>query len=216
MEEQTVHREKKRRRLAGWAKIVIAVALTLAASTGMWCLLLGRSGLAMVQTYLLARFAFVEADADLDKAVDLGLDAFVKGLGDRWSYYRSEEQYEQLRATRANNYVGIGITIDYTREEGLLVRSVTEGGPADKAGVLVGDVITAADGVSLAGENQADGADYIKGEEGTQSGCCLFFLGFGGGEIHFPPFFFVGGGGARRRGGGCFTPVGGGGKKAPF
>ena len=111
MEEQTVHREKKRRRLAGWAKIVIAVALTLAASTGMWCLLLGRSGLAMVQTYLLARFAFVEADADLDKAVDLGLDAFVKGLGDRWSYYRTQEQYRELRARRANNYVGIVVTV---------------------------------------------------------------------------------------------------------
>lgn len=168
MEERTIHESKKRRGLAGWLKVLIAVVLTLAVSTGVWCLLLGKSGMAMLQTYLLARFAFVEADADLDKAVDLGLDAFVKGLGDRWSYYRSEEQYEQLRATRANNYVGIGITIDYTREEGLLVRSVTEGGPADKAGVLVGDVITAADGVSLAGENQADGADYIKGEEGTQ------------------------------------------------
>ena len=118
MEEQTVHREKKRRRLAGWAKIVIAVALTLAASTGMWCLLLGRSGLAMVQTYLLARFAFVEADADLDKAVDLGLDAFVQGLGDRWSYYRTQEQYRELRARRATNYVGIGVTVTVKDREG--------------------------------------------------------------------------------------------------
>ena len=169
MEEQTVHREKKRRRLAGWAKIVIAVALTLAASTGMWCLLLGRSGLAMVQTYLLARFAFVEADADLDKAVDLGLDAFVKGLGDRWSYYRTQEQYRELRTRRANNYVGIGVTVNVKdREEGLLVESVTEGGPADKAGVVPGDVITAAGGVSLAGEARGKGSDYIKGEAGTQ------------------------------------------------
>ena len=169
MEEQTVHREKKRRRLAGWAKIVIAVALTLAASTGMWCLLLGRSGLAMVQTYLLARFAFVEADADLDKAVDLGLDAFVQGLGDRWSYYRTQEQYRELRARRANNYVGIGVTVNIKdREEGLLVESVTEGGPADKAGVVPGDVITAAGGVPLAGEARGKGSDYIKGEAGTQ------------------------------------------------
>ena len=107
----------------------------------------------MVQTYLLARFAFVEADADLDKAVDLGLDAFVQGLGDRWSYYRTQEQYRELRARRANNYVGIGVTVNIKdREEGLLVESVTEGGPADKAGVVPGDVITAAGGVPLAGE----------------------------------------------------------------
>jgi len=166
MEEQAV--EKKRKKLAGWLKILIAVVLTLAASTGLWCALLGRGGLAMVQTWMLARFAFVEADADLDKAADLGLDAFVNGLGDQWSYYRTEEQYKRLIATRANNYVGVGVTIDYTREEGLLVRSVTEGGPADKAGILAGDIITAVDGVSLAGEVQAEGADLIKGESGTQ------------------------------------------------
>lgn len=169
MEEQTVHRGKKqRKRLAGWVKVLIAVALTLVLSTGGWCLLLGKSGMAMVQTYLLARFAFVEADADLDGAADAGLAAFVMGLGDRWSYYRTQEQYQELTQRRANNYVGVGITIDYSREEGLLVLSVTEGGPADTAGVLEGDIITAVDGVSLAGEARQEGSDRIKGEEGAQ------------------------------------------------
>ena len=169
MEEQTVHTEKKQRRKpAGWVKVLIAVVLTLALSTGLWCALLGRSGMAMVQTFLLARFAFVEADADLDGAVDAGLNAFVKGLGDRWSYYRSVEGYESLKATRANNYVGVGITVDYTREEGLLVRSVREDGPAGKAGVLPGDIITAVDGMSIAGDARQEGTDKIAGEPGTQ------------------------------------------------
>lgn len=168
MEERTVRTEKKPRRLAGWVEVLIAVVLTLALSTGVWCLLLGKSGIAMVQTYLLARFAFVEADADLDGAADAGLAAFVDGLGDRWSYYRTQEQYRELTRRRANNYVGVGVTVDFTREEGLLVRSVTEGGPADQAGVLAGDVITAVDGVSLAGEARQEGSDRIRGEEGTQ------------------------------------------------
>lgn len=169
MAEQAERVESRRKRgLPGWAKVLVAVVLTLALSTGGWCLLLGKSGMAMVQTYLLARFAFVEADADLDGAADAGLAAFVKGLGDRWSYYRTEEQYRELTQRRANNYVGVGITIDYTREEGLLVRSVTKDGPADKAGVLAGDVITAADGVSLAGDARQEGSDRIRGEAGTQ------------------------------------------------
>ena len=134
MEERTVRTEKRPRRLAGWVKMLIAVTAALALSTGGWCLLLGRSGVAMVQTYLLARFAFVEADADLDGAADAGLAAFVNGLGDRWSYYRTQEQYEELTQRRANNYVGVGITVDLqAREEGLLVSSVTEDGPADRA-----------------------------------------------------------------------------------
>ena len=169
MDEQTVHTQKKQRwKLAGWLKILIAVLVTLALSTGAWCLLLGSDGLAMVQTFLLARFAFVEADADLGGAVDQGLDAFVRGLGDRWSYYRSAGDYEQLKATRANNYVGVGVTVDYTREEGLRVLSVVEGGPADQAGVVPGDVITAVDGQSAAGEARYEGADLIQGEAGTQ------------------------------------------------
>lgn len=168
MDERMVRTEKKPRRLAGWVKILIAVAVTLGLSTGVWCLLLGKSGMAMVQTYLLARFAFVETDADLDGAADAGLAAFVDGLGDRWSYYRTQEQYRELTQRRANNYVGVGVTIDFSREEGLLVRSVTEGGPADQAGVLAGDVIIAVDGASLAGEARREGSDRIKGEEGTQ------------------------------------------------
>ena len=168
MEEQTVHTQKKPRRLAGWVKILIAVLVTLAASTGVWCLLLGKSGMAMVQTWVLARFAFVDTTADLDQAMDAGLNSFVNGLGDRWSYYLDEERYQQTTARRANNYVGVGITIDMSREEGLLVREVTEGGPADKAGVLAGDIIIAADGVSLAGDARKEGSDRIRGESGTQ------------------------------------------------
>ena len=180
MEERTVRTEKRPRRLAGWVKMLIAVTAALALSTGGWCLLLGRSGVAMVQTYLLARFAFVEADADLDGAADAGLAAFVNGLGDRWSYYRTQEQYEELTQRRANNYVGVGITVDLqAREEGLLVSSVTEDGPADRAGVLAGDVITAADGVSLAGDARQEGSDLIRGEEGTQ--VALTLLGEDGG-----------------------------------
>ncbi len=168
MEEQTVHAQKKRRKVAGWLKILIAVVLTLSVSTGLWCALLGRSGLTMVETYLLARFAFVEADADLDGATDAGLAAFVKGLGDRWSYYRSAESYKTLTTTRANNNVGVWITVTYEREEGLLVQSVVLGGPADKAGMVPGDIITAVDGVSIAGDARERAADKVLGDAGTQ------------------------------------------------
>lgn len=172
MEEQVtqaVKKPKKKRRLPGWAKILISVVLTLAVSTGVWCALLGRGGLAMVQTYLLARFAFVDTEADLGKAVDAGMYAFVDALGDRWSYYLAAERYQATLERRANSYVGVGVTVDLvSREEGLLVQSVTEGGPADKAGVLAGDIITAVDGQSIAGDARQEGSDLIQGEAGSQ------------------------------------------------
>ncbi len=170
-----------RRRGSGlWWKLLLAVALTLLLSGGIWALLLGREGLAMVQGCLLARFAFVEEDADLTRASDQALDALVAGLGDRWSYYRNAEDYKALQERRANNYVGVGVTVTYEREEGLYVQSVTEGGPAEKAGVVPGDVITAVDGVSVAGEGREQGAQLIAGEEGAD--VALTLLGADGAE----------------------------------
>lgn len=169
MEGQTVQRIEKRRWMPGWAKILIAVVLTLALSTAGWCLLLGQNGLALVEGWLLARFTFVDTQADLDGAVDQALSGLVSGLGDRWSYYLDEESYQQTQERRANNYVGIGVTVNAVdREEGLLVLSVTDGGPAQAAGMVAGDVITEVDGTSIAGDARQEGADRIAGEEGTQ------------------------------------------------
>lgn len=152
---------------AGWWKLPLTVLLTLAFFVGAFCLALGRNGIALVEGYLLARFAFVETDADLDGATDQALNALVNGLGDRWSYYRDEESYQQLIQRRANNYVGIGVTVTYEREDGLFVQSVIRGGPADKAGIVAGDVIVAVDGVSLGGEAIHRGTELIGGEAGT-------------------------------------------------
>ena len=169
MEGQTVQRIEKRRWMPGWAKILIAVVLTLALSTAGWCLLLGQNGMALVEGWLLARFAFVDTQADLDGAADQALSGLVSGLGDRWSYYLDEESYQQTQERRANHYVGVGVKVNAVdREEGLLVLSVTDGGPAQAAGIVAGDVITQVDGVSIAGEARQEGADLVTGEEGTQ------------------------------------------------
>lgn len=168
MEEQ----QKKRRRVPGWAKIIIAVVLTLVvtlgAVAGAAVVVFGRDGIALMQGYLLAKFSFVETDADLSKAVDSALDGMVEGLGDRWSYYLDPESYQDTLESRANNYVGIGITVSYDREDGLLVQEVTEEGPAQQAGVKAGDIITHVDGTSVAGDARYEATDMIAGEEGTQ------------------------------------------------
>ena len=109
-----------------------------------------------------------QTDADLSKAVDSALDGMVEGLGDRWSYYLDPESYQDTLESRANNYVGIGITVSYDREDGLLVQEVTEEGPAQQAGVKAGDIITHVDGASVAGDARYEATDRIAGEEGTQ------------------------------------------------
>lgn len=155
-------------KLPGWGKTVIIVVLTLVIAAGVLCLALGRSGIALMEGWLLAKYAFVDTEADLDGAAHEALDALVEGLGDRWSYYLDEDYYKQVMQNRANNYVGVGVTVSNLDERGLLVEKLTAGGPAEAAGVQVGDLIIAVDGVSIAGEARYNASDLIRGEVNTQ------------------------------------------------
>lgn len=169
MEEQsTKQRATRKRRVPGWAIVLITAVLTLAILIGGVSLLLGRGGISLVEGWLLAKYAFVETDADLDYALDQSLSGLVNGLGDRWSYYLTEEEYQRVTSNRANNYVGVGVTVNYEHEEGLYVQAVTAGGPAEGAGVVVGDIIIAVDGVSIAGDARESAVNLIQGEVGTQ------------------------------------------------
>jgi carboxyl-terminal processing protease len=104
---------------------------------------------------------------DQDTAADAALSGLVSGLGDRWSYYVNTSGYESLKSVRSNGYVGIGVTVSYTDKRGLLVQSVREDSPAAEGGLMTGDIITAVDGVSLAGEGQSQGTALIQGKAGT-------------------------------------------------
>ncbi len=48
---------------------------------------------------------------DMDEAMDGVLAGFIDGVGDRWSSYYNEEEYQQLLESNENSYVGIGVTI---------------------------------------------------------------------------------------------------------
>lgn len=159
---------KTRRPLPVWARTLLIAEAAVLATLGVLALLLGREGVALMQGWLLARWAFVEEDADLGRAADTALYGLVDGMGDRWSYYIAPESYQALQDRRANRYVGIGVTVDYSDERGLLVREVKAGSPAELGGITAGELITAVDGQSVAGDARYEGVDLIGGEEGQE------------------------------------------------
>ena len=105
--------------------------------------------------------------ADASKLEDAAAHAMVGALDDRWSYYISAEEYAAYVEQKNNAYVGIGVTISMV-EEGYAVLKVTEGGPAEEAGILVGDIIVAVDGTRIAGMPSEEGSALVKGKEGTK------------------------------------------------
>ncbi len=107
-------------------------------------------------------------EVDQEAMEDAMAGAMVDSLGDRWSYYLTAEEYADYMEQMNNSYVGIGITIQQNADgKGLDVLEVTAGGPAQEAGVLAGDIITAVDGKAIAGLAIDDVRPMIRGEEGT-------------------------------------------------
>lgn len=163
-------KQTRRRRTVSRAKAVVACLLCLvvgaaAALGGLWACL-GRDGRALLRAWQLIDEKFV-GEYDREEHLHATLETMVDALGDRWSYYLTPERYAQTVDTRANSYVGIGITIDRTETDGIRIRSVTPDSPAEACGLVAGEIIRAVDGTPVNQETLEDCIDAIKGEEGT-------------------------------------------------
>lgn len=156
----------KQRRFNGIHMLVSALAGILATLLVLM-LLLGPQSLSLLTAWGAVRTRFV-GDYDQDKAIDSALEGLVYGLGDRWSFYLNAEDSVYQRSREDNRYVGIGVIVTTTDPRGLLIQQVTAGGPAEQAGLKPGEVITAVDGVSAAGETRQAALDAIKGEAGSE------------------------------------------------
>jgi carboxyl-terminal processing protease len=104
--------------------------------------------------------------ADRTKLEDAAAHAMVGALGDRWSYYIPADEYAAYQEQKKNAYVGIGVTIRDTGS-GYHIDKVTEGGPAEKAGLLAGDIIVTVDGKSVIGMPVDEGKTLVQGKKGT-------------------------------------------------
>ena len=108
-------------------------------------------------------------EADSVELQDAAAEGMIAALDDRWSYYMSAEEYLSHMETANNAYVGIGITISVEEGvEGFVVQMVNEGGPAEEAGILVGDRIVAVEGISTIGMEASGARDLVRGEPATQ------------------------------------------------
>ena len=116
----------------------------------------------LIETYFIA-------ESDRAAMEDAAAAAMVDSLGDQWSYYMTAKEYQDYLEQMHNAYVGIGITITVAKDEsGLDVIKVNEGGPAEEAGMLAGDVIISVEGQSVAGLDTTAVRDMVRGQEGTQ------------------------------------------------
>jgi carboxyl-terminal processing protease len=101
---------------------------------------------------------------DMERGAIVGL---TESLDDRGhTRYLTPEEVAARDESLSGTFVGVGVVIDEQSGSFMIVR-VIEDSPAERAGMAVGDEITAVDGVGVAGLTVSEVASRVRGPEGT-------------------------------------------------
>lgn len=106
----------------------------------------------MTEKYAKAEKLWQEAADDFyrdvdEKKMEEGMyKGIMAGLQDPYSGYMTRSEYESWLAALSGEYEGIGITFEANEKGRAEVVSVIDGGPADRAGLKSGDIISSVDG----------------------------------------------------------------------
>lgn len=146
-------KETTKRRVRGALIALVCFLLGGLVTLGVVWKVVGQDGRTLLQAYQLIRSEFV-GEYDSQTHLETTLETMVDALGDRWSYYLTPEEAQQVKANRENTYVGIGITVGQNVEEGLEILRVTEGSPAQEAGLQAGEIIRGVDGQAITSDNR--------------------------------------------------------------
>ena len=109
-------------------------------------------------------------DGDLTEFI---IESILLGSGDVYSGYMNKEEYADYNESYYGNYVGIGITVQWSAEKReITVYNVIPNSPASEVGFCPGDSIVAVNGERLSfSESENDAldkvGDMIRGEAGT-------------------------------------------------
>jgi len=106
-------------------------------------------------------------EPDWDEIADVASIGMVEAVGDRWSYYLTATQYVDYMDSVNNIASGIGISIVLDEESGeISIISVSNNSPAEKAGVVAGDVLLTVASQDVNGMLPADIKTIVQSQDG--------------------------------------------------
>ena len=115
-----------------------------------------------VMRELNAKYADEITPGDL---TETAIKAMLESL-DPYTVYYPENKIEDVKMMTAGQYGGIGALIQQ-RDKQVIISELYEGWPAQKSGLLAGDVILKIDGKSTEGKSSSDVSAILKGQPGS-------------------------------------------------
>ncbi len=98
--------------------------------------------------------------------IEGAIKGYVDALGDPYTTYYTKKEMQKIMEETNGNFVGIGIYMTQnTQKNAVLIIKPIENSPAEKAGILPGDIITKIDDTECT--KLEDASNRIRGEEGT-------------------------------------------------
>jgi carboxyl-terminal processing protease len=131
-------------------------------------------------TYRAITERYAGGDVDEEALVEGAIKGLVEALGDPYSSYLTSDEYKQSLEDINGQFEGIGAEIGTKSADGAVVQCATlgpdcrlviiaplAGSPAERAGVLPGDIVVAVDGSTVDGLSIDEARDRIRGPKGT-------------------------------------------------
>jgi carboxyl-terminal processing protease len=92
----------------------------------------------------------------------------LESLDDPYAAYYDAQQYKDLQEDQSGEFFGIGVSLGLNKAGQPVAATVFDKTPAKRAGIKVGDVITAVDGVRKARWDLEDFVKLVRGPLGTK------------------------------------------------
>ncbi len=106
---------------------------------------------------------------DRQEMLNAAYEGFIDSLGDRYSRYYTEEEYQSFKEDTSGSYSGVGLTVSMDEESGrLVIVEIQKGSPAEGTEIRPGDVLMAVNGQDVGGMDQNSIVTLIKGKEGSE------------------------------------------------
>ncbi len=110
-------------------------------------------------------FYFGATDAQL---LEGAMQGMASGLGDIYTMYYTDEEYQEFFSDMSGSYAGIGVSVTMGSDEILTILKVFDDSPAEAAGMMKGDqILKVGDQDVTSGYTSNEIVPLIKGEPGT-------------------------------------------------